>query len=225
MIQSIVNVESSHPFSFEKLCSNESGKTLVIGFHGYAESGRTSHLKIKRLIRQSPSKNQSIDLLTPQGLHSFYGKRGRVVYSWMSKENRELHIQNNRSYFEGMLKSALDENKYEEVILIGYSQGVAMAWRGIEVVQSIYPKNVRLKIISVGGDIPPDICFESIKTKNFKVKFLRGQNDVLYTENDLVNDEKTLEEHQIPFESVSMKTGHRWVDETSRVVLSVLESE
>ena len=69
----------------------------------------------------------------------------------MTKENRELHIQNNRSYFEGVLKSVLDENKYEEIILIGYSQGVSMAWRVLELLKTKFNDAVQMRMISVGG--------------------------------------------------------------------------
>jgi predicted esterase len=220
VIQSDVEVKSTYPFYLEKIGVEKGAKTLVIGFHGYAESGRTSHLRIKRLLRQNPWNENSFDLLTPQGLHSFYGKRGRVVYSWMTKENRELHKQNNRAYFEGVLKPILAENNYDQIILIGYSQGAGMAWRVLETLKLLLAENSLIKMMCIGGAIPPDLSLDSLSSTNLKVKLFRGQKDLLYCEEDLLSDEKRLEAHQIKFESVSMKTGHRWVVETSREVLT-----
>jgi predicted esterase len=219
VIQSDVEVKSTYPFYLEKIGGDKKSKTLVVGFHGYAESGRTSHLRIKRLFRQSPCQENSFDLLTPQGLHSFYGKCGKIVYSWMTKENRELHKQNNRAYFEGVLKSVLAENNYNQIILIGYSQGAAMAWRAVETLKLLLVGNTLINIICIGGAIPPDLSLETLGSKNLKVNLFRGQKDLLYCKEDLLSDEKRLEAHQIQFESESMKTGHRWVVETSRVIL------
>ena len=64
------------------------GSPLLVGFHGHAENAEIM-LENLRAIRDGWS------LVSVQALHRFYTKRGEVVATWMTKQDRELEIANN----------------------------------------------------------------------------------------------------------------------------------
>src|SRR3954470_17842692 len=67
---------------------------LLAGFHGYAEAAPL-HLERLRAIPRADRWT----IVSIQGLHRFYQRRsGDVVASWMTREDRDLAIADNRAY-------------------------------------------------------------------------------------------------------------------------------
>lgn len=72
----------------------------------------------------------------PEGLSRFYvdGVRGKVGTSWMTKEARELEIEDQFHWLE-QVKAYLDHQLADHQPkwhVIGFSQGVATAWRWLK---------------------------------------------------------------------------------------------
>jgi hypothetical protein len=67
---------------------------LLIGFHGY---GETAEEELARLFTIPGTDRWT--LVSVQGLHRFYRRRtNEVVASWMTRQNRELAIDDNVAY-------------------------------------------------------------------------------------------------------------------------------
>jgi len=67
---------------------------LLVGFHGYAEAAEA---ELRRL--QSIPESQEWTLVSIQGLHRFYRNKGtEIVASWMTRQDRELAIEDNIVY-------------------------------------------------------------------------------------------------------------------------------
>ena len=66
-----------------------------------------------------------------QGLHRFYARgHGKVVASWMTREDREQAIADNLGYVNRVVRAALQGVGDEAtIVFLGFSQGVAMAYR------------------------------------------------------------------------------------------------
>src|SRR5947208_16424063 len=84
-----------------------------------------------------------------QGLHPFYRRRtNEIVASWMTRQNRELAIADNISYVSSVV-GRLSEEPRAAVVLTGFSQGVAMAFRAAAAVRPAVAG-----VIACGGDVP-----------------------------------------------------------------------
>ncbi len=80
--------------------------------------------------------DRPLGLISIQGLHRFYSRGGDVVASWMTKEDREHAIADNVDYVGNVLTAVADESGITRpLIYIGFSQGVAMAFRTAALVQ------------------------------------------------------------------------------------------
>src|SRR5690242_18422272 len=100
------------------------GKSMLVGFHGYGES---AEMELNRL-RSVPGSDRWI-VLAIQGLHRFYRRRSdEVVASWMTRQDRELAIQDNCSYVAKVVDTVTKQcDATGPLVLSGFSQGVAMA--------------------------------------------------------------------------------------------------
>src|SRR5207244_4518306 len=99
---------------------------LLVGFHGYAEMADTEFGRL-----QSIEGSDQWTVVAIQGLHRFYrGRSGDVVASWMTTQTRELAIADNIAYTSKVIESVAAEwSAAATLVLSGFSQGVAMAYR------------------------------------------------------------------------------------------------
>src|SRR5262249_8221179 len=156
-------------------------KGLLVGFHGYMESGTTQMERLEALSGAS-----AWTLVSIQGLHRFYrGRSDEVVASWMTREDRELAIADNLAY----VTAALDQVPHDpatRVVYAGFSQGVAMAFRAG--VLGVRPATA---IVAVGGDVPPELMVD--RSLRFPaVLFARGSRDEWLTESKFESDVSAL---------------------------------
>lgn len=174
---------------------------LLVGFHGYAEDAEA---QMERL-RAIPGSEQWL-LLSIQALNRFYDRRtGRVVASWMTRQNRELAIGDNTTY----IRSTIDEISAEwavetKVVFAGFSQGVGMAFRAAT--SSVVPV---AGVIAAGGDIPPEISSDGLK-KIDSVLIARGTTDTLYPADQFARDEERLRAAPVPTRAFSFTGAHEW---------------
>src|SRR5262245_19507231 len=105
------------------LMSAGAGRTppLLIGFHGY---GETAEEELARL-RTIPGSDRWT-IVSVQGLHCFYRRRtNEIVASWMTRQNRELAIEDNIAYVSSVVRVlSSDYSADPTIVLTGFSQGV-----------------------------------------------------------------------------------------------------
>ena len=169
-------------------------RTLV-GFHGYRENA-AMHLTTLESI---PGAEGWL-LVAVQGLHRFYMKGGDVVASWMTKEDRELAISDNVDYVGHVLDAVRAEFSVAETVFIGFSQGVAMAFRAAA-------HFAAQALIVAGADVPPDVLAGTAVPLP-PVVYGRGDRDTLYTAEMHSRDVAALERLGTQVERVTFHGGH-----------------
>ena len=127
----------------------EHSRATLVGFHGYQESSAI-HFEVLRRI----AAGRAVGLVSVQGLHRFYTRANDVVASWMTKEDRDHAIADNIAYVGHVLTAVAEESGLARpLVYVGFSQGVAMAYRAAAFVQR--PSD---GIIALAGDLPPDVA-------------------------------------------------------------------
>jgi predicted esterase len=145
--------------------------------HGYAE--RAEHmLDALRRIRG----DRRWLLVSAQALNRFYTRSNEVVANWMTREDRELAIDDNIAYVASVVAAV--ERDYacrETLVYCGFSQGVAMAYRAAAFAHerdTTVP--AAAGAIMLAGDVPPDVA-SRVATLPL-VLIGRGSADQWYTE-------------------------------------------
>jgi predicted esterase len=175
---------------------------LLVGFHGYGETAE-QHLEALRRIPRSSSWR----LCAVQGLHAFYsGKTGEVRASWMTRFNRELAIGDNIRYVASVVARLKQDFKTREpLVYVGFSQGVAMAYRA-----AALSGHRGQALIALGGDLPPDVS-EQPRLDGFpRVLIGRGAGDPWYTEEKLAADVERLRALGVELDVCRFEGGHEW---------------
>jgi predicted esterase len=172
-----------------------------VGFHGYGEDAEA---QMSRLLA-IPSLVHST-LVSIQGLHRFYQRRtNQVVASWMTRQDRESAIADNCEYVSAVLIRAIENwPPITSVVFAGFSQGVAMAFRA-----AVRMKGPRCHVISVGGDIPPELLPEDLGRLS-SILLCRGNEDPWYSAETFAQDSRRLEESGAMSRTVSVPGGHTW---------------
>jgi predicted esterase len=173
---------------------------LLVGFHGYAENAETMHGVLDRLPGAAEWLRVSI-----QGLHRFYHpKRGDVIASWMTREDRELAIADNIAYVDAVLDRLEREHGRPPCLVhVGFSQGAAMAWRA-----ALRCARRADGLVAFGGDIPPELRDDLAASP--QVLVARGDTDEWYTAAQFEADLAALLEHGVRYEAFGFAGGHAW---------------
>jgi predicted esterase len=186
---------------------------ILLGFHGY---GETAEDELRRL--QTISGIDGWALVSIQGLHQFYRRSmNEVVASWMTRQNRELAISDNILYVQNVV-NALSQKSPAILVLTGFSQGVAMAFRAATGLnQSV------TGVIACGGDIPPELEPNAL-ARIQAVLLGRGVRDEWYTSEKQAADEERLRAAGVAVQSVVLNAGHEWTAEFSEISSQFLRS-
>jgi predicted esterase len=186
---------------------------MILGFHGY---GETAEDELRRL--QTIPGIDHWAVVSIQGLHQFYRRStDEVVASWMTRQNRELAIADNIVYVQNVVNS-LSQDSPSTLVLSGFSQGVAMAFRAAAGLNQ--PVTA---VIACGGDIPPELepnALASIPT----VLIGRGVRDEWYTSEKQAADEERLRAAGVAVQSVVVNASHEWTAEFSEISSQFLGS-
>ena len=139
-----------------------------------------------------------------QGLHRFYRQRTQdIAASWMTREDRETAMADNIAYVNAALEVAPDEAA-ERVVYVGFSQGVAMAFRA-----ACRGRAPAAGVIAVGGDVPPELLADA--GVNFPPVFLaRGSADEWYTAIKYDADLSALRARGVEVHGLVYEAGHEW---------------
>ena len=168
----------------------------IAGFHGYGETAE-KHLEEVQKIERAAAWN----LVAIQALHPFYMSRGSEIgASWMTRMDRELAIAENVDYISAVLQSLGSP----PVVFLGFSQGVAMAYRAA----AAYEKCIG--VIVHGSDIPPDL--HEVHNPLPPTLVGRGASDDWYTSEKFKSDLSFLEGRGTVVEAIEYDGGHVWSD-------------
>jgi predicted esterase len=186
---------------------------MLLGFHGY---GETAEDELRRL--QTIPGIDRWAVVSIQGLHQFYRRStNEVVASWMTRQNREQAISDNIAYVQNVI-NALSQKSSATLVVTGFSQGVAMAFRAATGLNQPITA-----VIACGGDIPPELepnALARIPT----VLIGRGVRDEWYTSEKQAADEERLRAAGVAVQSVVMNAGHEWTAEFSEISSQFLYS-
>ena len=174
---------------------------LLVGFHGYAEAAET---QLERL-RSIPGSHGWL-LVSVQGLNRFYRRRsGDVVAGWMTRQDRELAIADNRAFIAAVVDQVAEHWRIAHALVFaGFSQGVAVAFRAA--CSSARPIS---GVIALGGDVPPEI--DGAALARARTALLgRGQHDEWYPPDLFAADEARLREAGVDVGTVVLDGGHEW---------------
>jgi predicted esterase len=197
------------------LVAGQIGKPLLVGFHGYAEAADIQFERLKGIDGSDDWLCVSI-----QGLHRFYrGRTNDVVASWMTRQDRLRAIADNNAYVATVVDAVVNEwSAGPSIIMSGFSQGVAMAFRAA--VASARPVS---GVVACGGDVPPEI--EASDLKRVKSVLLgRGARDEWYTPEKAALDERRLRDAGVTVQVVTFDGAHEWPAEFSRAAAEFLRS-
>lgn len=177
---------------------------LLVGFHGYGEDAEihlSQLLKIPQIDRWT--------VVSVQALHPFYSGRTRqIVASWMTSQDRELAIADNKAYVRSVV-SAFPTPR--ALVFEGFSQGTAMAYRAA----SDHPRAAGL--IALGGDVPPEVTAALPP-----VLVGRGERDDWYSREKFEKDLKFLNAIT-KVSSLVFDGGHEWTDDFAAAAAEFLQ--
>ncbi|MEZ4938301.1 MAG: hypothetical protein R2799_12000 [Crocinitomicaceae bacterium] len=168
--------------------------------HGY---GQLAQYFIRKFHVLDGLKNF---VIAPEGLHRFYleGTGGRVGASWMTKEERETDIHDYVNYLN-QLRLNYELDTYEEVVLVGFSQGAATAARWMEI--GGFRPNIYLHW---AGVFPPDLEFDPqenafLESKNY---YVVGTRDPYFDQAIISSQLNDFKNKQIQIEYLSFDGPH-----------------
>ena len=175
---------------------------VLIGFHGYGESAGVMHPVLARLDPGHAWLRVSV-----QGLHRFYTRSAnQVVASWMTREDREYAIADNTAYALAVRDAlARDYAIASQLALVGFSQGVAQAYRS-----AVAYGAPCCGIVALGGDLPPDVAPAAAGLP--PVLIGRGRGDTFYTGEMFEADAAKLRAAGVDVTVCEFDGGHEWGD-------------
>lgn len=183
----------------------EKTKEVIVACHGYAQLG-------KYFIKNFDSiTNEERVVVVPEALNKFYwnGMNGRVVSSWMTKENRESEIEDYINYLNQVYEMIKVKNKAVKIIAFGFSQGTSTISRWIS--QKDYKIDCE-RLILWSGSFPMDVIYEPI-FKTIPFQYLFGNEDEYISKDDISELEKTLNDRGINPEFIKFDGGHKIYEE------------
>ncbi len=178
---------------------------LLVGFHGYGENAKRHLAELVRI----PGTDSCL-VAAVQALHPFYTRTQEVVANWMTRFDREHAIEDNIAYTVAAidrLREMLPGEQTGPLVLAGFSQGVAMAYRAA----------ARLGtqchgLIALGGDVPPEISNPDLAGLP-AVLVGAGLGESFYTPTKLNADIARLRAAGVDARSAPYPGGHEWTEE------------
>ena len=171
---------------------------MLMGFHGYGENASIHMEELQKIA--------GIDdwsLVAVQALHPFYSRTQGIAASWMTVQDREYHIDDNIDYVRRVAGSL---PRPETLVFLGFSQGVAMAYRAA----ADFAWRCHGLII-LGGDIAPDVE-EREDLQLPPVLLARGKRDEWYSDEKFKEDLKFLK-RAARVETLVFEGSHEWTPE------------
>ena len=174
---------------------------LLLGFHGYAQLGEDALAYLRPLAEGKPWA-----IAAPQALHPFYRPKDQsVVAGWMTRLDREIALEDNVAYTTRAVAELLARvPAAKKLAIVGFSQGVAMAYRtAARCGQTVDA------MVALAGDVPPELRNGGWDTRP-AVLIGRGDGEQWYSEEKLADDLAALAALDIEAEVCRFAGGHEW---------------
>ena len=179
---------------------------LLVGFHGYGQKAEDALEFLRPLAAAGDGEApRRWALAAPQALHPFYRKDGTVVAGWMTSLDRELALADNVAYAAraiGELRARLPEVR--RLAIVGFSQGVAMAYRA-----AARCGHAVDAVVALAGDVPPELRRDGWGSRP-AVLIGRGSAETWYGEDKLAADQEALAGLGLEHEVCRFAGGHEW---------------
>lgn len=176
------------------------GAPLLFGCHGYGETARD----LLDSLRRIPGVER-FTVASVQALHPFYKRSGEVVRSWMTKEDRERALADNIRYVGGTIAELRRTYPLDGTLVVaGFSQGVAMAWR--TATRAGWPCH---GLVVLAGDVPADAVDPAPRALP-EILLGRGTDDSWYTEEKARADLDVLADFDARVTEHVFEGGHEW---------------
>lgn len=207
----------------EKRLPMSATPVVIVGFHGYAQSAEDMMVTLEAL----PGDGERT-LVAIQGLHRFYTRGDQnIVASWMTRQDRDLAVADNVEYVNRAVDAVLKSEKHDigsrfpettpDVVFLGFSQGVAMAYRA-----ALLGRHRASAIVAVGGDIPPDV--KAVPAAQWpRVLVAAGHTDHWYTPDKVAADEAFLQSHGVAHSLLRYDAGHVLTDDVRARIASFVD--
>jgi predicted esterase len=180
----------------------EHSRATLVGFHGYQENAAITFDVLKQI-----AAGRSIGIISIQGLHRFYNRGNDVIASWMTKEDREHAIADNIAYVAKVLAAVAEEHGITRpLIYVGFSQGVAMAYRA-----AAFAQRPCDGVIALAADVPPDVV--PLAASLPRVLIGRGTEDKWYDADKASKDRTVLEQAGVTLVEHVFSGGHVFAPE------------
>lgn len=182
---------------------DDGARRWLVGFHGYAHNAEI----FLDTLRAIPGAG-AWRLASVQGLHPFYNRTNGIVASWMTRQDREHAIADNIAYVDAVLDDmASSFGAPKTLVLAGFSQGVAMAYRAA--MRGARPARA---IVAAGGDMPPELA-TGVARAWPTVLIATGRRDAYYTPELLERDAALLTARGAEVRKCLFDGGHEWARE------------
>jgi predicted esterase len=173
---------------------------LLVGCHGYAQNAD----EMMEMLRGIPS-GKEWTRVSIQALHRFYRGRAEVtVASWMTRQDRDLMIGDNVAYVDAAIAGVAGKRAIERLAFVGFSQGVAMAFRA-----AVLGAGKADAVLALGGDVPPELLADPSVTFP-RVLLARGTRDEWYTGAKLDADAAALRMRGARVDTLAFDGAHEW---------------
>lgn len=180
----------------------ENSPNLLFVLHGYGQLATRFISKFNDLV------DKGYYVVAPEGLHRFYvkGHEGFVGASWMTKEERSTDIADYIHYLNSLYDNIMAINQYQSVSIIGFSQGVATAFRWIAD-GHVKPK----QFVIASGVIPPDLdlALDKEDFENIKLTYITGDDDPFKDHDEVARELGRMNQHGLSVEQMVFRGGHR----------------
>ena len=192
----------SKTFRYEIINGGPEAKTVLYVLHGYGQL-------VKHFIPKFNGLPKDLMIVAPEGTHRFYlkGSSGRVGASWMTKEIRQIDIEDNINWLNALDDEICSTHPVNQRHLLGFSQGGSTAIRWY-----MFGKPKFNSLIVWAADFPPDEKINADKLTGKNNYFVIGSEDEFYSRND---QQQLMEEYQALGFKISPYIGMHDINETT----------
>lgn len=204
MIQESTYITPRTTRYFSRESDPKNADNVWIVFHGYGQSAYHFLLNFKEF---NPANSA---LIAPEGLSKYYlnGLDGRVGASWMTKENREMEIQDQLHLVDNLLAELRQNGTLKEgakLHLLGFSQGAAVACRWYQ-----YTNQKVGNLVLWGAGLPIETDANMAQKYNeCNTTLVLGTDDEFIKQERLVQYYQTLADLQFRHNVITYKGGHK----------------
>lgn len=174
---------------------------LLIALHGYGQTAS----EFIQIFSALPERG--IFVAAPQAPHQYYKNLAarEVGFTWLTRYQRDQSIQDFAGYMDGFYDlishaHAIDRHR---VYVLGFSQGVSMAYR-----LWAHSHIPLAGLIACGGDLPPDVGGRLQQLKPLRVLLVHGNRDEVVPLSKAKEAQEQLAQHGISAELFEFDGGH-----------------